>query len=439
MQTTVENTDKHTVRLTIEVPSDEFEKDLERAYRAVANAVKIPGFRKGKVPKKVIDAQIGRDVVLQEFLEESVPAYYRNALREEDLAPIADPDIDMQQMEDGKPLIFTAVVEVRPRLELSESDYRGVKVLKPSIDVSDEEVDEWVDRLRQRFAELEPVQRPVADGDFVVSDLRVTVHDDELPEATRSDYLYGVGTGEFGEQLDKELLGKRAGDILKFNDTLPERFGEPHGGTEVTFQVLVKETKGVKLPDADDDFAKTASEFDTLTELRDDLRQKLGELKDREAGGIVRDRVLQVLVDRVDAEIPDSLIEEETERRVVHARERAERAGATLDQLLESEGWDEQRLREDARKHALRAIKSDLVLEAVAREEKIDVTADDIGAEINALANAYGREPKELAKQLDRSGQIVTLAGDIIRSKALDLLVEHADIETETDGTGTDA
>ena len=161
MQTTVENTDKHTVKLTIEVPVDEFTKDLDRAYRSISNQVKIPGFRKGKVPKKIIDAQIGRDVVREEFLSSAVPTYFRDAVREEDLAPISDPEIQMEQVEDDKPLIFTATVEVRPRLQLAPEDYQGLRVEKPSTEVTDAEIDEWVDRLRERFAELEPADRPV--------------------------------------------------------------------------------------------------------------------------------------------------------------------------------------------------------------------------------------------------------------------------------------
>jgi trigger factor len=189
--------------------------------------------------------------------------------------------------------------------------------------------------------------------------------------------------------------------------------------------------KARRLPDADDDFAKTTSEFDTLEQLREDLREKLHELKEREVQGVVRDRALQAMIDTVEVDLPDSLIEEETTHRINHAKERAERAGMTLDQMLEAQGWDEARLREDSRDHAVRAVKADLALEGIARAEKLEVTADEIGAEIAALAQAYQRDPRELAKTLDRSGQIVTLAGDIIRGKALDLLVEHADIETE--------
>jgi trigger factor len=430
MQTTIEETDRHKVKMTIEVAPEEFGKDLDRAYRKIAQQVRIPGFRKGKVPRQIIDAQIGREAVLGEFLEDSVPTYYRDALRENDLAPIAEPDIDVEQLEDGKPLVFTATVEVRPRLRLADSDYKGIEVERPAVEVSDEEVGRLLDSLRERFAELEPVGRPARAGDYAVIDLRTTVHAEEVPEATRPDYLYEVGSGEFGEKLDAELEGKRAGEILKLNDVLPDRFGE-RAGQEVSFSVLVKEVKAKKLPEADDEFAKTASEFDTLAELDASLREQFGKNKERAADAEVRDRVLQTLVDRIDVDLPDSLIDEETEHRVTHARERAEQLGMTLEQVLETQGFDELRFRSDAREHAVRAVKADLVLESVARSEALEVTAEELGQEIAQLAAALGREPKEVAKSLDRSGQVVALAGDIIRSKALDVLVEHADIRTE--------
>src|SRR5437867_1690301 len=352
MPTTIEETDRHKVKLTVEVPPDRIGKDLDAAYRRVAQQVKVPGFRKGKAPRKVIDAQVGRNAVVAEFLEEAVPVYYREAVREHELAPIADPDIDFGGVEEGKPFVFTATVEIRPRLQLEESDYKGVKVERPPTEVTDREVDELLDRLRERFAELDPVSRPARPGDYVVIDLRATVHGEEVPEASRPDYLYEVGSGEFVEKLDQELEGKRAGEILKFNATLPERFGE-RAGQEVSFQVLVKEVKAKRLPKADDEFAKTASEFDTLD-------------------------------------------------------------------------------------HSLRAIKADLVLEAVARKEDIQVTAEEIGKEIGLLAASLGRDPKDVARTLERTGQVVTVAGDIIRSKALDSIVEHADIVSEGERRAAD-
>ncbi len=432
MQTTVETTEKHTVKLTIEVPADEYAKDLDAAYRSIANQVKIPGFRKGKIPKQIIDAQIGADVVRDEFIQAAVPSYYRQAISDEDLAPISDPEIDLDEGFDvDKPLVFTAVVEVRPRLEFTPDDYRGLKVSRPPIEVSDQEIDDWVNRLRERFAELEPAARPVQDGDFATIDVLATAEGEEIDGLSRTDYLYFVGSGEFGPNLDTEIVGTKPGGILKVSEEITATAGEDLAGKTADMTVLVKDVKARILPEPDDDFAKTASEFDTIAQLRDDLRTRLGELKEREAEGVVRDRALQAMIDKVVVELPESLVEDETDHRVAHAKERAERAGLTVDQLLEAQGWDEARLREDSRDHAIRAITSDLVLEGIARAEDLEVTADEIGAEIAQLAQAYDRDPKDLAKQLDRSGQIVTLAGDIIRGKALDLLVEHADIETE--------
>jgi trigger factor len=431
METTVETTEPHTVKLTIEVPEDEFGKDLDRTYRAIANQIKIPGFRKGKVPKQIIDTQIGQGAIFEEFVNSSVPAYFRKAVADEDLAPITDPDIDVQQLEPGKPFVFSATVEVRPRLSFEGSDYTGIKVTKPSVEVTEQEIDDWIERLRERFSELEPVGRPVQEGDFVTVDLTVTKGGEKVEQASREDYLYFVGSGEVGEKLDVELVGAKPGAILKVSDALPERFGEELGGAAVEITVLVKDVKARRLPEVDDDFAKTASEFDTIQQLRDDLRERLTEVKEREATAALRDLALEAMIDKVDVDLPQSLIDEETDHRIHHARDRAERMGVGLEKMLELQGWDEARLREDSREHAIRAIKSDLVLEGIARNESLEVTAEEIGAEIAVLAQAYGREPKSVAKDLERSGQVVTLAGDIIRTKALDLLVERADIDTE--------
>jgi trigger factor len=331
--------------------------------------------------------------------------------------------VSVEQAEEGKPLIFTATMEVRPRLELE--DYKGIVVPQPSTEVSERDIDEFVDRLRERFAELDTVSHPARRGDYVVIDVRAYVHDQEVEGLTVTDQLYELGSGELVPELDTELEGKRKGEILKFNAKLPDRFGE-RAGQEVSFQVLVKEVKAKRLPAVDDEFAKAASEFDTLEELRGDLRVKLGEAKEREARAELRDLVLQELVNRVDVDLPETLVDHETEHRVQQATERAERAGMTLEQVLESQGWDELRFRSDARSHAIRAIKADLVLEAVARQEGLSVTTEELQGAINDLAQGLGRDPKEIAKALERSGQVTSLAGDIIRSKALDLLVEQA-------------
>jgi trigger factor len=429
MQTTVEEKDKHVVRLQVEVPPEEFAQDLDRTYRKLAQEVRIPGFRKGKVPRQIIDARVGREHVMHQFVDEFLPTYYVRALREHDLAPIADPEIDLDRVEAGQSLKFTATVEVRPRLTLEPEQYKGVQVEAPDPEPRELEIDEYVDHLRERFAELEVVERPAQKGDYVLADVRASIHGKEVPEASRVGFLTEVGSEEIVPELDRELEGKRKGEILKFNAVLTETFGEL-AGQEVTFQVLVKEVKSKRLPLADDDFAKTASEFDTLDALREDVRTKLRALKEAESAAAVRDLVLRRVVDSVDVDLPERLVDEETEHRIESARERAERAGTTLEDLLEGQGWDELRFRSDARAHAVRALKAELVLEAVARQEGITATKEEVEREIRALAETTGKDAREVARILERSGQVGSLAGDIIRTKALDLLVEAADVST---------
>jgi trigger factor len=434
METTLEETAKHTVRLSVEVQPQEFARDLDRAYRKVAGEVKIPGFRKGKVPKQIIDARVGREHVIEHFLRDAVPSYYLRAVREHDLAPISEPEIDLDEIDVEKPLRFTATVEVRPRLTLDPEMYTGVTVEAPSTEPTEGELDSYLERLRERFAELEVVSHPARRGDYVVGDVRATRHGQEVPEATRVGYAAEIGSEELVPELDKELEGKRKGDIVKFNAVLPERFGEL-AGTEVTFQVLVKEVKAKRLPAADDEFAKTASEFDTLAELREDLRTKLRALKEAEARAVIRDLALRRVIDGINVELPERLVDEETDGRVERAGQRATEAGITLEQALASQGWDELRFRSDARSHAIRAIKADLVLEAVARQEELTVDAEDLDQEVRSLAEATGRDPKEVRKIIERSGQVASLAGDIIRSKALDFIVEHAEVTPKEDSS----
>ncbi len=438
MQTTLEETDRHTVRLAVEVPAEEVARDLDRTYRKVASEVRIPGFRKGKVPKAIIDARLGRDAVFHEFVEEFLPAYYLQALQEHDLSPIGDPDIDLNQegheVKDGEPFRFTVTVEVRPKLDLDPEQYRGVHVDAPDAEPTEREIDEYLDRLRERFAELDVVSRPARPGDYVLADVRAYVHDQEVPEASRLGLLTEVGSEELVPELDEELEGKRKGEILKFNATLPEAFG-PRAGTEVSFQVLIKEVKSKKLPAADDEFAKTASEFDTLEELREDVRTKFRTIKEAEARAAVRDDVLRRVVDSVDIDLPERLVDEETERHVERAKDRLTRAGVSLEEALAAQGWDELRFRSDARSHATRGLQADLVLEAVARREGIEATSEDLAAEIRNLAEASGRDPNEVRRILERSGQVASVAGDIIRTKALDLMVEAADVPKEGDAS----
>jgi trigger factor len=432
MQTSLEEVARHRVRLRIEVSAQEAKPTMDLAYRHVAGSVSIPGFRKGKVPRKVVDAQVGREAVLKEFLQHALEEFYIKALREHELAPIADPefgDVDIDDIENTG-LRFSATVDVRPRLEFRESDYKGLRVERPRPEVYEREVDEQLERLRERFTELEVVGHPARRGDYVMADVRAYVHDQEVPEASGQDLLYEVGSQTLVKELDAELEGKRKGDILKFNATLPEAFGD-QAGKEVGFQVLVKEVKAKKLPPVDDEFARTSSEFDSLNELREDIRTKLSRLKEAAVDAAIRDRALRALTEKVDADLPDRLVDRETESRVRRASERAERQGTTLEAVLQASDMDELRFRSDARSHAIRAIRADLALEAVARAEGIRVTEEDLDRVVGELAKEVGRDAKQVRRSLEASGQITSLASDIIRDKALDLVVEHAEVVDE--------
>ena len=432
MQTSVDHVGKHTVKLSVDVRADEAKPLLDVAFRHLAEGVNVPGFRKGKAPRKVIEAQVGRGAVLQEFLEHALPEFYFRAVREHELAPIGDPEFDDLEVTDveREGMRFTATIDVRPRLDWDRDDYRGLRVDRPAAEVSDRDVDEQLDRLRERFAELDAVGRPARRGDYVVADIRSYVHDQEIPEASGQDVLYELGSGSIAPQLDTELEGTRSGDIVRANATLPEGIGE-HGGKEVAIQALVKEVKAKRLPELDDEFAKTASELDTLEELRADVREKLGTLKGAAADGAVRDGALRALADRVDVELPERLVDGETEARVERARQRAEQQGLKLEQVLEAQRIDELQFRSDARSHATRAIQADLALEAVARAEDLHATDEDIDRAIEAIARDVGRSAKDVRRTLEQTGQITSLAGDIIRDKALDVVVEHANVVEE--------
>ncbi|HWC32306.1 MAG TPA: trigger factor [Actinomycetota bacterium] len=432
MQTSLEHVGKHTVRVSVEVGPDEAKPILDVSFRHLADGVNVPGFRKGKAPRKVIEAQVGRGAVLQEFLEHALPEFYFAAVRDLELAPIGDPEFDDLDVADveRQGLRFTATVDVRPRLEWTREDYRGLSVERPPAEVSNREVDEQLDRLRERFAELDVVGRPARRGDYVVADIRAYVHDQEIPEASGQDVLYEVGGEQLAPELDKELEGTRSGDIVRANARLPEGLGE-HGGKEIAFQALVKEVKSKRLPAVDDDFAKTASEFDTLDELRADVREKVAALKHAAADGAVRDEALRALAGKVDVELPERLVDGETEARVERARQRAEQQGLKLEQVLDAQRIDELQFRSDARAHATRAIQADLALEAVARAEDLRATDEDIDRAIEVIARDVGRSANDVRRTLEQTGQITSLAGDIIRDKALDVVVEHANVVEE--------
>jgi trigger factor len=432
VQTTTERLEGDRVRLRVEVPESALSPSIDAVYRRWANEIKVPGFRKGKVPRTLIDARVGPGAVRDEAVRDALPDLYRQALAAEDLHAVAPPDIEVVTFEEGSPLVFEATVDVRPDIELP--DLGSINIDAPPAEVTDEDVNEQLERLRDRFAELESVAREARRGDYVLIDLKGYRHDQPVEGASAPDLLYEVGSGTGPPRLDDELEGVRPGAILKFNDTVAVGEGPQAEPEEISFTVLVKEVKTKKLPSLDDDFAKTVGELDTLEQLKEDLKGRLAGVKAAVVEEQTRGRALEELVARTDLTAPEVLVEAEFEHRLGHFEDQLKRAGATLADYAHSAQVTELEIRRDIREEATKAVKADLLLEEIARRQEIDVTEEDFGREIAVLAARTGKEPKEVAQMLADSGRLGALAADIMRGKALDYLVQSVNVvglETE--------
>jgi trigger factor len=419
VETSAERVEKDRVKMRVEVPEQALGPAIEAVYRRWAKEIKVPGFRKGKVPRPLIDARVGPGAVREEALRDALPEFYREALRAEELEAIAPPDIEVVEFEEGSPLVFEVTVDVRPEIELPDVD--SLEVEAPSPDVTDEDIDEQLERLRDRFAELETVGRDARQGDFALIDLKAYRHDEPVEGASATDLLYELGSRTGPPKLDDELQGTRPGAILKFSDQVA------HGelaGQDLSFTVLVKEIKAKKLARIDDEFAKTAGEFDSLDELKADLRTRLTDAKSQIAEEELRRRVLTAFVEASSLEAPEKLVEGEFNHRLEHVEADLKQAGLTLDQYAESVGQTELEIRRDMRIDAAASVKAELLLEELARREDLQVEDQDLGREIAIVAARSGQDPKDVAQQLVKSNQLGAVVADVLRRKALDFLVD---------------
>ena len=423
IQTTAERIEEHRVRLHVEMPEEALTPAINAVYRELANEIRVPGFRKGKVPRQIIDSRVGADYVRNEALKEALPGFYQEALDAEGLEAIAAPEIDLKESGPGEPVVFEALVDVRPDVQVPELD--SITVDAPNDEVTDEDIDEQLDRLRDRFAELETIGREVRRGDFALIDIKGYRHEELVEGASAPDLLYEVGSRSGPPRLDEELEGNRPGAILKFNDVAQS--GEM-AGEDLSFTVLLKEVKAKKLPDLNDDFAKTVGEFESLDDLKDDLRDRLADVKKQMAAEQLRAAVLDELVRSSDLEVPEKLVEHEFEHRLGHFEQDLTNASITMADYLNQAGLTELELRKDIRDNAVRSVKAELLLEQVARDKEIPIEQDDIGREIAYAAARTGTDPGELAKQLATSGRLGSVAADIMRRKALDYVVEHVNV-----------
>ncbi len=429
LTTSVEPLEGNKVRLRVEVPAADFERAIDAAFRKLAREVKIPGFRPGKAPRALLEARLGSEVAREQALRDALPEYYAQAVQAEDIDVIAAPEIDITQGEDSGDVAFDAVVEIRPEARLD--GYDGVSVEIPNPAVTDEEVDTQIDALRDRFADLEDKNAPLVDGDYAQIDIKAYVHEEVIDALSATDYLYEIGSGGVVPKLDEELRGKRVGDILRFNDTLPERFGD-RAGHEVAFQVLVKETKRKVLPEPSDEWASEVSEFDTLDALRADARQRLGVVATVRAQMLVRDKVLEAVAERVDVPIPEALVDQEAERRLHDLAHRLEHQGVTIPEYLAATGQEEKAFVAELKEHATDAVRADLALRSVVDQEQIEATDEELQREIDRVAERVGEKPAKVRRDLDRRGVIEAVRSDIARGKALQFLVDHAQVVDES-------
>jgi trigger factor len=412
------------LKLAIEAEPDDYTAHYEETMRRLSREARIPGFRRGKVPKPVLESRLGRDLIKSETLRDALPKLFNKAAEEESIRPISLPDIKVENFELGETLSFTAVIEVRPEIHLPE--YVGIEGEKPSTAVSEEEIAKHLDRLRDRYGTLEAVTRNVQEGDFALVDMICYQHSNKIDEMSVSDFLYPVGSKSFaGEDLDNELMGKRTGDILKLNATLDESLGE-WGGQEVTFSIIVKEVQAKRLPPLDDEFARTASEFDTLEELKADIAAKLKAVKTFESETAARNAVMDDLLARVEVDIPEGMLNHEIRMRVERLRRQLDRSKMSLEEYLAANRMTEDALVEEAKKSAERAIASDFLLEAIAEKEGFTADQEDIEREVELIGRRLGKSPDEAWDELVASGRVEQLTGDILRRKALDFVVEHA-------------
>ena len=428
MKSAVETKSSTRVKLTVEVPFEELKPSLDAAYKKIAQQINIPGFRKGKVPPQVIDRQVGRGAVLDEAINEVLPQKYIQALQDNELVPLAQPEIEVTRFEDNETLEFTAEVDIKPEIELPS--YEGVEATVEDIEITDSDVDEQVEALRERFATLSDVEREAVDGDFVVIDLKATQDGEVVEGAEVSGMSYRVGRGGMLDGLDEALTGMKAGDEKTFTSQL---VGGDLVGTPVEVGVALSQVQEQELPALDDEFAQQASEFDTVEELTADVRERLGRGRRLEQAAAARDAVLEALLERVEVPLPDGLVAEELTARRQNIEQQLAYDGITMDKYLEDEGQTVEEFEAETERRVREAMAAQFVLDEIAAKEEFGVEQSELSEHLVRRAQQSGQDPQEFANHMFEHNHIPDLVQEIRRGKALANIVEAA---TVTDASG---
>ena len=421
MKSAVETLSPTRAKLTVEVPFEELKPSLDAAYQQIAKQINVPGFRRGKVPPMIIDRQVGRGAVLDQAINEVVPQKYIEALQENKLVPLAQPEIEVTRFEDNEALEFTAEVDIRP--EFTVPDYAGIEASVDDVVINDADVEEQLQALRERFATLKDVERPVEDGDFVVMDLKATQDGEVVEGAELAGMSYRVGRGGMLDGLDEALAGLSAGETTVFSSQL---VGGDLVGQDVDVEVTVSQVQEQELPELDDDFAQLASEFDTVAELSDDVRARLGRGRLLEQAAAARDAVLETLLEQIEIPLPDALVADELNARRQNIEQQLAYAGIPMEQYLEDEKQTLEEFEADLERRVREAICAQWVLDEIAKSEAFGVEQAELSEHLVRRAQQAGQDPQEFANHMFEHNHIPDMVQEILRGKALATLVESA-------------
>ncbi|MCQ9332278.1 trigger factor [Corynebacterium phoceense] len=432
MKTTVDKLSDTRVKLTVNVPFSELDKEIAQAYAAIAQQVSIPGFRKGKAPRQLIDARIGRGPILEQVVNDMLPTRYEQAVVENDLKVIGQPEIDITKIEDNDVVEFTAEVDVRPEIEVP--DFSKIAVTVPAIVADDAAVDEALENLAERFGELKDTKRKMKTGDYAIIDITAEIDGKKIEDASTEGLSYRIGDDDLIKGLDTALRGMKTDEDNEF--TAEINSGE-HKGEEATIKVHVVQSKERKLPNLDDEFAQMASEFDTIEELREATKGQVEESKKSEQAAAIRDEVLKAAMEKVSFELPQSIVDEQVHAQLHQVLGQLAHDEKALAQLLEAQGTTREEFDKESREQAEESVRTQLFLDAVADKEEPEVSQQELTDHILFTAQSYGMDPNQFIQQIQSNGQIGNLFADVRRGKALAASICRVDAKDE-DGTKVD-
>jgi trigger factor len=432
VKSTVEQLSPTRVRINVEVPFTELQPDFDRAYKELAKQVRLPGFRPGKAPAKLLEARVGREAMLDQVVNEALPSRYGQAVTESDVRPLGQPDIQVTKKEYGQELVFTAEVDVRPEIALP--DLSSLKITVDPIKVGDEDVDAELQSLRARFGTLTGVERPAATGDFVSIDLSANIDGEDVPEASTKGLSHEVGSGQLVDGLDDAIVGLSAGESRTFTTTMA---AGPHAGKEAEVTVTVGPVKERELPEPDDEFAQLASEFDTIDELRASLADQVSGAKRVQQAEEIRVAALDALLEQVDMPLPEAIVQAQVDNTLHSALHGLDHDEAKFAEALEKQGSSREEFDANTRSNAEKAVKTQLVLDALGDDLDIQVSQQDLTERLVLSSQQYGIEPQQMLAYLKENNQLPAMFADVRRGLTIAAAVEAATV-TDTDGNVVD-